>query len=155
MSLIKFQIPSFFRLSLLCCVLLAATANFLPAVPDKEIQAQEIVTAWIKLIDEGKYEAAWKQTAPIFMEAISVEDWVSALNQVRSPLGAVKNRKLKRLFYTTLLPDAPEGEYVVVQFETEFEGRGGTVLETITPMLVPLPDDPGKGAWKVAGYYIQ
>ena len=127
----------------------------LQAVPAKELQAQAMVTAWIQLIDEGKYESAWKQTAPFFMEAISVEDWVSSLNEVRKPLGAVKSRQVKRLFYTTMLPGAPEAEYVVVQFETVFAGRDLPVLETITPMLVPHTDNPAKGTWKVSGYYIQ
>ncbi len=48
----------------------------------------------------------------------------------------------------TSLPGAPDGEYVVIQYNTEFENKK-VAIETITPML----DDDGK--WRVSGYYIK
>jgi hypothetical protein len=50
--------------------------------------------------------------------------------------------------FQTDLPNAPKGEYVVIQYKTEFAGAG-TVLETITPML----DKDGK--WRVSGYFVK
>jgi len=47
-----------------------------------------------------------------------------------------------------LLPGAPDGEYVVFQFDTSFE-RKGTAVETVT---VSKETD---GAWRVSGYYIK
>jgi len=44
------------------------------------------------------------------------------------------------------LPGAPDGEYVVIQYETQFEHH--TPAETVTPML------DKDGAWKVSGYFI-
>ena len=49
--------------------------------------------------------------------------------------------------YTTSLPGAPDGEYVVLQYESEFQ-RKKYAIETVTPML----DD---GQWRVSGYYIR
>jgi hypothetical protein len=46
------------------------------------------------------------------------------------------------------LPGAPEGRYVVIQYETVFENKASAV-ETITPMLDP------DGAWRVSGYLIR
>ena len=46
------------------------------------------------------------------------------------------------------LPGAPDGEYVVLQFDTSFANKKEAV-ETVTPML----DKDGK--WKVSGYYIK
>jgi hypothetical protein len=47
-----------------------------------------------------------------------------------------------------LLPGAPDGQYVVIQFETSFENKHNAV-ETVTPMLEP------NGQWRVSGYYIR
>jgi hypothetical protein len=58
------------------------------------------------------------------------------------------SRKLKSATYKTTLPGAPDGEYVVVQYERSFEHKQSTV-ETITPML----DKDGK--WRVSGYFIK
>ena len=66
----------------------------------------------------------------------------------REPLGGVLSRKLKFKQYTNTLPGAPDGEYVVIQYETSFENKE-SAIETITPML----DKDGK--WRVSGYYIK
>jgi len=67
---------------------------------------------------------------------------------VRKPLGKVLSRKVINSTYTTLLPGAPDGQYVVIQFETSFENKHNAV-ETVTPMLEP------NGQWRVSGYYIR
>lgn len=50
--------------------------------------------------------------------------------------------------YMTSLPGAPDGEYVVVQFETSFTNKKAAA-ETVTPML------ENDGQWRVSGYYIK
>jgi Protein of unknown function (DUF4019) len=67
---------------------------------------------------------------------------------VRDPLGKVLSRTLKSATYTTSLPGAPDGEYVVIQYDTSFEHKKSAV-ETITPMLDK--DDH----WRVSGYFIK
>ena len=67
---------------------------------------------------------------------------------VRDPLGKVTTRKLKSATYTKSLPGAPDGEYVVIQYESSFEHKQSAV-ETVTPML----DKDGK--WRVSGYFIK
>lgn len=47
-----------------------------------------------------------------------------------------------------VLSGAPDGRYVVIQYETAFE-RKKSAVETITPMVDP------DGAWRVSGYYIR
>ena len=48
----------------------------------------------------------------------------------------------------TELPGAPDGEYVVFQFDTQFE-RKRAAVETVTPMCDP------DGSWRVSGYFIR
>jgi hypothetical protein len=47
-----------------------------------------------------------------------------------------------------LSPGAPDGEYVVIQFETSFEKKKSSI-ETITPIKEK------DGSWRVSGYYIK
>jgi len=46
------------------------------------------------------------------------------------------------------MPGAPDGEYVVIQYETEFEKKASAV-ETVTP------ERDKNGTWRVSGYYIK
>jgi len=105
-------------------------------------------TAWLSLVDEGNYAESWNQAAGLFKAAVTKEQWQNTVKAVKVPLGKVVIRKLKLKQYTKTLPGAPDGEYVVIQYETTFENKN-SAIETITPML----DKDGK--WRVSGYYIK
>ncbi len=62
--------------------------------------------------------------------------------------GYLHYRKVRNQTYTTSVPGAPDGEYVVIQFDTSFQNKK-SAIETVTPML----DKDGK--WRVSGYYIK
>jgi hypothetical protein len=79
---------------------------------------------------------------------VTKEEWKSKLRASRDPLGKMLSRKLKGATYTKTLPGAPDGEYVVVQYESSFEHKQSAV-ETITPML------DKDGMWRVSGYFIK
>ncbi len=111
-------------------------------------QAQSAATQWLAQSDAGQYGASWDQAAKVFQAAITKAQWEKAVQTVRAPLGAVKSRKLKSAQYTKSLPGAPDGEYVIVQFDTQFENKASAV-EKITPMK------DKDGVWRVSGYYIQ
>jgi len=104
--------------------------------------------AWLSLVDEGNYAESWNQAAGLFKNTVTKEQWLNSMQAFRVPLGKIVARKLKSKQYTKTLPGAPDGEYVVIQYETTFENKKSAV-ETVTPML----DKDGK--WRVSGYYIQ
>ena len=110
--------------------------------------AQKSAEAWLALTDSGKYDESWQEASQQFKNAVTKEQWLNAMKSVRAPLGAVQSRKLKSATYTKTVPGAPDGEYVVIQYDTSFENKKSSV-ETITPML----DKDGK--WHVSGYYIK
>jgi uncharacterized protein DUF4019 len=116
--------------------------------PKPEELAQKSAEAWLTLADSGKYAETWDEGSQYFKAAITKDRWVSALQGVRSPLGKVVSRKLKSANLTKTLPGAPDGEYVVIQYDTSFENKKESV-ETIIPML----DKDGK--WRVSGYFIK
>jgi len=113
-----------------------------------EAAAEAAARSWLEGIDAGDYAASWDATAPLFQGAVEREKWGETLRAVRQPLGSLVSRTLKSATYTKTLPGAPDGEYVVVQFDTSFENKGSAV-ETVTPMKAP------DGSWRVSGYYIR
>jgi hypothetical protein len=121
-----------------------ATAAENPAVP----KAKDAALAWLALTDQGSYEASWDAAASIFRASVTKGQWAGIIQAVRSPLGATKSRRVKSATYTQSLPGVPSGDYVVIQFETEFANRPGAI-ETVTPML------DKDGAWHVSGYFIK
>jgi hypothetical protein len=114
----------------------------------KEEAAVSAAQKWLSLVDEGKYIESWKEAAEYFRNAVNQDQWKQSLQAVRKPLGKLLSRKVKSVNYKTSLPGAPDGEYVVIQFETSFENKKSAV-ETATPML-------GRdGKWGVSGYFIK
>ncbi|MGK7947378.1 MAG: DUF4019 domain-containing protein [Xenococcaceae cyanobacterium] len=115
---------------------------------EKVAQAEKSAQKWLTLIDSSRYADSWLETAQYFQNNVTQEEWEKALQGVRYPLGKMLSRELKSRQYTTSLPGAPDGEYVVIQYNTSFENKESAV-ETVTPML----DKDGK--WKVSGYFIK
>jgi ABC-type glycerol-3-phosphate transport system substrate-binding protein len=118
-----------------------------PAHTQAEDAATEAALAWLKLIDDGNYAESWEQSAASFKNATTAEKWAAMVKPIQSPLGKVQSREVANRDYMTSLPNAPKGEYVIIQFKTNFENKKGAV-ETVTPML----ED---GKWKVSGYFIK
>ncbi len=110
--------------------------------------AMQVADHWLSFVDSGRYAESWEDSAVYFREAVPKTQWETTLVQVRGPLGLAISRKVRSATYTRKLPGAPEGEYVVIQYDTRFENRPQSV-ETITPMREK------NGAWKVAGYHIR
>ena len=110
--------------------------------------ASEAATRWLAVMDAGKAAEAWDAGAPVMQSAITRDMWNKVGTDARAPLGAVKSRKQTSANFTRTLPGVPEGEYVVIQYATDFANRAG-VTETVVPMR--LPD----GSWKVTTYLIR
>ena len=122
-----------------------------PAAAQEEIDvkpAMGVAQAWLASVDAGNYGASWETAAPLFREAMAKVKWETTIESVRAPLGTPINRKLRQAYYTRVLPNAPEGEYVVIQYDTRFENRPLST-EIVTPMKAI------DGTWKVSGYIIR
>ncbi len=115
---------------------------------DEEAAAIAAAEAWLATVDAGDYEDSWDEAASAFQMAITKADWARALRGARGPLGALTSRTATRSSYQTSLPGAPDGEYVIIQFESSFANKASAV-ETVTPMR----DEDG--AWRVSGYFVK
>lgn len=138
-----------------CCLALAApvagcVTQSARRITERE-RAQRAVAAaerWVALVDKGDYDESWKQAAAYLRESVPREEWARMLRAGRGPLGKTVARRPHSAVYQTALPGAPDGEYMVVRFDTRFE-RKESAVETIVPMRDP------DGVWRVSGYFIR
>ena len=137
------------HLTICLTALLAVGLVSLPLeAEDKTQAAVAAAQQWLQLVDQGDYKQSWKTAASYFQMAIDQEPWGKALRTTRRPLGRVIKRQLEGAQFFTSLPGAPDGEYVVIQYRTQFANKAQSV-ETITPMK------DKDGQWRVSGYYIK
>ena len=114
----------------------------------KETAALFAAKKWLALVDKEEYAESWKEANNYFRHTVQPQLWVESMKALREPFGKLISRTVKTKVYKTDLPEAPDGEYVVIEFKASFENVKAAV-ETVTTMM-------GKdGVWRVAGYYIK
>ena len=104
--------------------------------------------SWLAVVDAERYDESWERACAFFKGVVPKDQWVTQVTGVRGPLGSVLSREVASAEYTTKLPGAPDGEYVVIQYRTKFENKA-SAIETVTPMRDP------DGVYRVSGYYIR
>jgi len=130
---------------ILATLLLVSQKGYSEQGTKPAVQAAE---SWLNLIDAEKYPQAYTGFSSFFKERMTEEKWTKQVQSARSIFGKFQSRKIKDTTPTTSLPGAPDGNYVVVQYDTTFEKKKNAV-ETVTVIL----DKDGK--WGVVGYYIK
>ena len=104
--------------------------------------------AWLAGIDAADAATTWAEAGSLFRDAVTPEDWRASLERAQKHLGRPVRRTLASAEERQELPGAPDGHYVVLRYDTEFEHkRNGT--ETV----VPMRDEDG--AWRVSGYFVR
>ncbi len=138
------------RILLSASVILLAALGIarLRADQAKEAAAGKAAEAWLRLVDQHEYGKSWEEAGAFFKGAVARGQWEKQISSVRVPLGALQSRKQATASYTKQLPGAPDGEYVVIQYQTSFENKTGAI-ETVTPMLEK------DGQWRVVGYFVR
>lgn len=128
--------------------LIFCTATAMAGRSDREKAAIAAAEKWLRIVDKGKYIESWKESSEYFKQAVQQDQWEQAVQAVREPLGKLISRKVQSATYTTSLPGAPDGQYIVIQFNTSFKNKKSGI-ETVTPMI------DKDGIWRVSGYYIK
>lgn len=136
------------RRSIASLLVFCACPAIVSATTETIAAAQAAARDWLTKLDASDYSGTWEVAASMFKAAVSAQAWQQASQSVRAPLGAIRSRTETSATFTRSLPGVPDGQYVVIQFDTTFENKAKTV-ETVT---VALDRD---GAWRVAGYFIK
>lgn len=135
------------RRTVLAFTVLAASSCFASNSPAIEA-AKSAASGWLALVDAQDAKSSWQQASSAFKSAVTAAQWSQALDSVRRPLGALRQRESKAAEFKTSLPGAPDGKYVLLQYQSTFESKAAAV-ETVTVVMDP------DGVWKVVGYFIK
>jgi hypothetical protein len=130
------------------CMAFAAGCNVAIAEDVDTSGGMSAANAWLALVDGARYGESWDAAAERFRAAMDRAKWEATAQSARAPLGAAILRKMRTVSFARSLRGAPEGEYVVVQFDTRFENRP-LAEETVTS------EREKDGTWRVAGYWIR
>lgn len=112
----------------------------------EELEVIHRAKSWLTLIDNGQYQQSWQQADSLFKQTMPQSNWSKALKQVRVPLGKVILRKNLSLMNYDSLPSLPDGEYVIIQFQSQFMNKE-QAIETISL-------SKNSGQWQPIGYFI-
>lgn len=103
---------------------------------------------WLAKLDAGDYHATWDMAGAPFQKAITSADWEARIAPLRKSMGPMKERNVRDARFTRSMPGAPDGDYVLVQYDTRFENKAAAI-ETVTALRA------ADGAWRVVGYFIR
>ena len=117
--------------------------------PDSEKieRAETVSVEFLALVDGGKYAESWQASASLMQGKIAEKAWVEKLSEARDLSGGMVQRARKSASYSTEAQDSPEGEYIMLIYESDFQ-KAEDVSEYVTVMLEG-------DEWKVAGYFMQ
>ncbi len=153
MKLLWAVIPTLLSLTAAASPLCAQGPNKPAAAPEPPIQtggemaALAAADVWLAQVDDARYADSWQATAALFQKAEPQERWVALMNSRRQPLGKVSSRKNISRQFTRKVPGTPDGQYVVLLYNTSFEHKPDAV-ETVTTLL------DADGRWKIVGYLV-
>ena len=129
------------------CFGLATTVSQ-AGTPTPQEAARAAAEPWLALVDAGKSAESWQKLDPAFAKRVGKKKWVASIAEIRGRTGKLVSRKFDSAEYTKELPGAPEGEYVVLEFETVFAQKDAA-SEKVTLIL-------GRDLnWRVAGYAVK
>lgn len=127
--------------------LLLLPLHTLAETDETEQVALGVAQSWLAQVDAGDYAASWNSASAVFKNTVDKQQWEKVAKDMRQ-VGSVVGRSLNSATYTTSMPNAPEGEYVVILFDSEFSKQ-----KSVTEKIIPMRGDDGK--WRVGGYYIE
>lgn len=115
---------------------------------EKAEKAMAASTQFLKLVDTAQYDTSWQEGAGLLKEKITQKEWAEKLTKINSIYGPLVERKHEKSTYTTSAKDSPDGEYIILIYETNFKNKASTT-ETV---IATFEKD---NFWRVAGYHIR
>ena len=100
-----------------------ATAQDDEAATAKKDAAAAMQT-WLADLDAGDYAKCWHESAQDAQKAVTLEQWSTALNGARTPVGKLLSRKQVSILYQTVVPHGTtitHTHMVIAQFDSSFE----------------------------------
>ena len=114
----------------------------------EEQAAERQALGFLGYLDHGLFADSYAYTGMLIRAQLDRDAFAKQIEEkVRAGVGALLSRELIDASYTTTVPGAPEGQYVVLDYGASFANRQ-QAMETVTLAFA-------KGYWRVSGYYIK
>jgi len=126
---------------------LSCLLNFTCSAETFSSQAIAIAETFSATIDDNNYQAAYQSGSKLLHLTSTENQWISEIGRTREVLGTALQRKLKAVKSISTYPGLPDGEYMLVYFETKMEHK-----EKAAEVLLVAQID---GAWKVCSYHLK
>jgi hypothetical protein len=110
--------------------------------------ADTAAQTWLALVDKGEIARSWEEGALVLQLGVTETKWEQLVRSARAPFEPFGARHRIMARYTTDPPNAPPGQYVLLQYKTDVAG-GRQVVEAVVPTL------DGKRGWRVSGYFVR
>ena len=110
--------------------------------------AVEAAQKWLEIVDKGNTGPLWDEAAKPLKTSVTRTKWIDGLRDMRKPYGKLESRHMTKFARTHELPDAPNADYAIVEFDSRF-AKGRKATEQVIWMLEP------DGVWRVSGYYLR
>lgn len=112
---------------------------------EQQLEVAKAADGFLKQLDAGAFELTWAQASPHLHGLSSEAEWLKLLRLLRAAVGKFQGRTLTGVGFTDTVDRVPPGEYVAVQFTSEFSAVN--VKEDVV-----MHKDSGQ--WKVMGYFL-
>ncbi len=109
--------------------------------------AETSALQWFKTVEAQAWDEVWRDTGDIAKAKMTQAQWASTFMAEREAFGAATTRTLQTSVKTTTLPNLPPGVYQILEYQTQFAKRPGTIERLVLVYQAP--------SWKVIGYFIR
>lgn len=108
-------------------------------------QVYEAAVEFLQLLDNGKTSETWSTVSPALKATTHEMVWTGSLKALRLGLGSFKERTPAGIGFTDQMPEAPAGNYAVIEFNSTF------AASSVTEKVLFRDDDKH---WLVVGYFV-
>ena len=112
-----------------------------------ELAAERQALGFLGYLDQGRFADSYAYTGMLIRTQLDRDAFSAQIQKARVGTGAFQSRELIDSAYSTTVPGAPEGQYVILHYHASFANRPDSV-ETVTLTFA-------KGYWRVVGYSIK
>lgn len=109
-------------------------------------ESQKAANQFLEDLDTEHYGESWEAASLYFQKTMPKEEWVTAMELMRKPLGELKTRKLGDQRAVKDPANHPKGEYMVMFYRSSFEKNNDSY-----ELLTLIKDE---GQWKVFTYNV-
>jgi hypothetical protein len=111
-------------------------------------QSESQARGFLQLLDQGLQDESWQTMSAAFQSLNDRAYWKTRQQVIRTSYGTLEARDLKHISYRKTFSLSPDGEYIIVQFRSNYQNRAETI-ETV------VLDCSGVSECSVRHYVIQ